>query len=230
MADMRSSLNCAHTMPFGQPWDAGSIERILHLYRARETAAYADGYRAVPIFKNSGAPAGASLVHPHTQVLALRAIPRSVAARLDRLTLDCDVCATVLADGPRSVARSAEFSAYVPNGSRTAFEVRIAAFAHTARFSSCSDTTLADLAATLRDVLKRLAVTLGEDFPFNMIVQSAPCDARAESLMHWEIELVPRNENFGGFEVGTGGFMVSRAPEDAAGILRGATAGSALDG
>jgi hypothetical protein len=40
--------------------------------------------------------------------------------------------------------------------------------------------------------------------------------------MHWEIEIVPRLENFGGFEIGTGGFLVSRLPEDAAGLLRAA--------
>jgi UDPglucose--hexose-1-phosphate uridylyltransferase len=70
--------------------------------------------------------------------------------------------------------------------------------------------------------MRRLAATLGESMPFNIVVQSAPRDSRAVSLAHWEIEVIPRIESFGGYEVGTGGFLVSRLPEEAAQILRSA--------
>ena len=111
----------------------------------------------------------------------------------------------------------------MPDGSRTAFEVRIAPVAHAARFSEAPDAGLLSVArAVLARAMKRLAATLGEEVPFNIIVQSAPRDSRALALLHWEIEVVPRLENFGGFEIGTGGFLVSRTPEDAAGILRAA--------
>ena len=197
-----------------------AVERILRAYRDRETAGYADGYAFVSIFKNSGAPAGASLRHPHAQVIALRALPRSIAARLERLTTeDCVVCSALLC-AERIVERTPDIVAYVPDGSRTAFEVRIAPALHAARFSQSSDALPAVLADAVSSVMKRLAATLGEGVPFNIVVQSAPRDSRAEALMHWEIEIVPRIENFGGFELGTGGFLVSRVPEDAAAILR----------
>jgi UDPglucose--hexose-1-phosphate uridylyltransferase len=198
------------------------IERILRAYRERERVGYADGYAFVAIFKNSGSPAGASLRHPHAQVVALRALPRSIAVRLGRLDAACATCAVAGAGGGRLVLRSADFVAYVPDGSRTAFEVRIAPAEHGARFSQSADALLPALARAVAEVMKRLAATLGEDVPFNVVVQSAPRDLRAEALMHWEIEVVPRLENFGGFEIGTGGFLVSRTPEDAAGVLRAA--------
>jgi UDPglucose--hexose-1-phosphate uridylyltransferase len=196
------------------------IEQILRAYRERERAGYADGYDFVAIFKNSGRAAGASLRHPHAQVVALRAVPRSIAARLERLAIACATCAVVSAGAARVVLRISGLVAYVPDGSRTAFEVRVAPERHAARFSESDDAMLRALAEAVSGVMKRLAATLGEDVPFNVVVQSAPRDARAQALMHWEIEIIPRVENFGGFEIGTGGFLVSRAPEDAAGILR----------
>jgi UDPglucose--hexose-1-phosphate uridylyltransferase len=197
-----------------------AFERILRVYREREAAAYADGYAFVSVFKNSGGAAGASLRHPHAQVLALRAVPRSVADRIARIRHDCGVCALARGAADRVVVRTPEVVAYVPQGSRTAFEVRIAPAAHAGRFCASGDGFAAELAGVLADVMKRLAATLGEDVPFNIVVQSAPSDPRAEALMHWELEVVPRLENFGGFELGSGGFLVSRLPEDAAGILR----------
>ena len=202
--------------------DARTIEGILRVYRAREAAGYADGYAFVAVFKNSGAAAGASLRHPHAQVVALRRPPLSVVTRLERLTGTCGSCAIVAAADERIVAQTPGFTAYVPDGSRTAFEVRIAPAVHAPRFSQSADDAPAELAAILHDVLERLRATLGEDAPFNIIVQSAPHGSRAQALVHWEIELVPRLENFGGFELGTGGFLVSRLPEDAAAVLRAA--------
>jgi UDPglucose--hexose-1-phosphate uridylyltransferase len=203
---------------------APEIERVLRVYRSREAAGYADGYAFVAIFKNSGRAAGASLRHPHAQVVALRALPRSIAARLDRLPAACGVCAALAVGGDRVVERSADCVAYVPDGSRTAFEVRIAPLLHGPRFSTAPDELAGALAAMLDGVLKRLAATLGEDVPFNIVVQSGARDPRADASVHWEIEVIPRLENFGGYELGTGGFLVSRMPEDAAGVLRAAGA------
>jgi UDPglucose--hexose-1-phosphate uridylyltransferase len=201
---------------------AAGIERILGVYREREAAGYADGYAFVSIFKNSGRAAGASLRHPHAQVVALRALPLSIQARLERLSSGCGLCAFVSGKSAQIVARTAEFVAYVPDGSRSAFEVRIAPAIHAARFSDSAAALTAELAEMLDEVMKRLAATLGEAFPFNLVVQSAPRDSMAEARMHWEIEIVPRSENFGGYELGTGGFLVSRLPEDAAAVLRAA--------
>jgi UDPglucose--hexose-1-phosphate uridylyltransferase len=202
--------------------ERAEIERILGVYRERERAGYADGYAFVAIFKNSGSAAGASLRHPHAQVVALRLVPRSIAARLERLNPACETCAVVRAGGERVILRTADIVAYVPDGSRTAFEVRVAPVEHGARFAQSAAALLPALAEVVAGVMKRLAATLGEDVPFNVVVQSAPRDSRAEAFVHWELEVVPRLENFGGFEIGTGGFLVSRVPEDAAGILRAA--------
>lgn len=204
--------------------DPATVERILRVYAGREAAGYADGYGFVAIFKNSGAGSGASLAHPHAQVVALRAVPPAIAARVERLTPACEVCRSCAAPSERIVERFDDVIAYVPNVARLAFEVRIAPAVHAARFSESSSGTLRALAEAVSSMLKRLAAILGEDVSFNMIVQSAPADRRAQTLMHWELEVIPRAENFGGFEIGTGGYLVSRTPEDVAHRLRAAGA------
>jgi UDPglucose--hexose-1-phosphate uridylyltransferase len=201
--------------------DRAALATILEVYRAREAAGYDDAYAYVTVFKNSGDRAGASLHHPHSQVVALRAVPRSVLARLALLEPDCRVCRIAHGEDARIVARTARTIAYVPDGARTDFEVRIAPLAHAGRFSATESAVATDVAQAMADVMKRLGATLGEAFPFNIVVQSAPCEPRADRL-HWEIEIVPRLESFGGFELGTGGFLLGRLPEDAAAILRAA--------
>jgi UDPglucose--hexose-1-phosphate uridylyltransferase len=198
---------------------AGEIERILALYREREAQALADGHAYVAVFKNSGAAAGASLHHPHSQVVALRRIPLSVEARIGRLIAPCDVCGAAADASERRVADFGEIVSFVPDGSRSGFEVRIAPRAHMARFSDWT-ADLWPVAAAVADAVERLGATLGEQVPFNAIVQSAARDRRAEAYGHWEIEIIPRIENVGGYELGTGGFLVSRLPEEAARILR----------
>jgi UDPglucose--hexose-1-phosphate uridylyltransferase len=202
--------------------DAAALRSILRVYRDREAAGYADGYGYVAVFKNAGVAAGASLAHPHAQVVALAGIPVSIAARVGRLSATCGVCAGLRDESGRQVAATPDVVAYVPDGSRSAFEVRLAPVVHAPRFSHTSEAELEAAAVVLADVMKRLAATLGEGMPFNVFVGSAPRDARAHAFMHWEIEVVPRLENFGGYELGTGGFLVSRLPEDAAAILRAA--------
>jgi UDPglucose--hexose-1-phosphate uridylyltransferase len=203
----------------------GELQGVLELYAQREAAGFADGYAFVSVFKNSGAAAGASLRHPHSQVIALRDIPPSIAERVRRLGPDCPVCAEAAAPGERTVLRSMHAVAYVPCAARTAFEVRIAPVGHAPRLSA-GGAALAPVAALAASIMRRLRAVLGADVPFNAIVQSAPRDARAEAHQHWELEIVPRVENLGGFELGTGSFLVSRLPEEAAGILRGAPNGA----
>jgi UDPglucose--hexose-1-phosphate uridylyltransferase len=207
------------------PWallDRTEIERVLRVYRDRETIVYAEGFAYAAIFKNSGAAAGASLRHSHAQVVALRFLPRSIAARIERLGAACATCAATASASEQIVLRTPDFTAYVPDGSRNAFEVRIAPVRHAPRFSECGDDEVTALAEALTGVMKRLVATLGEAMPFNVVVQSAPRDPRASALQHWEIEVVPRLERFGGYELGSGGFLVSRTPENAAAILRAA--------
>jgi UDPglucose--hexose-1-phosphate uridylyltransferase len=199
---------------------AAEIAQILRVYRARERAGYDDGYAYVTVFKNAGRAAGATLTHPHAQVVALWALPLSIRARLERLPEACAGCEPPADLAERIVDERGGFYAAIPAASRFTYELRIAPRAHLSRFAEADDAALEAVAALLGGALKRLRATLGERLPFNLVVQSAPRTAAAERVLHWEIEVIPRTENFAGFELGTGSFFVNRLPADAAATLR----------
>ncbi len=55
--------------------------------------------------------------------------------------------------------------------------------------------------------------------PYNVVVHTAPPGV-ATREMHWHLEIVPRTSVVAGFELGSGIFANSVAPEHAAKILR----------
>jgi len=127
------------------------------------------------------------------------------------------------------VALSERFVAYTPYASRSPFEMTIAPIAHAHDFAAAPDEDIVALGEICRDVLARLKVTL-KDLPYNFVLHSAPnVDSEPvaaghldtlERDFHWHLEIVPRVRQLAGFEVGTGFYVNSMLPEDAARFLR----------
>jgi UDPglucose--hexose-1-phosphate uridylyltransferase len=69
------------------------------------------------------------------------------------------------------------------------------------------------------------------DAPFNMVVHTAPFRktkkggywTTIEEDYHWHIEIIPRLSGVAGFEWGTGAYINTMPPEDAARYLREVT-------
>jgi len=72
----------------------------------------------------------------------------------------------------------------------------------------------------LTDALRRMHATLGADFAYNVVFNSAPRDD-ARPFHNW-IDIVPRLGVKAGFELGTGVLVNAAAPDAAAGMLRDA--------
>ncbi len=175
------------------------------LLRGRSQALAAAGHRHVQVAVNQGRAAGASIAHPHAQVLALDFVPPAVAAALDRYAAaGVDL---VAADRERAeslgafVVADGDAAAWCGTASSSPFEVRVAAPTAGARFSAAPDRALAAVAVTVRDTLRRLAVVLSHP-PYNVVVYDAP--TVGDSPYHWWVRVVPRLEVPAGFELGTG--------------------------
>lgn len=83
------------------------------------------------------------------------------------------------------------------------------------------DGEAAELFTTLRSVLWRLAQEVGE-VPLNWYLHSLPNPvAETAASYHWHLEIRPRLGEAGAFEIGTGTYTNTFAPESAAEILRG---------
>ncbi|MFO0974185.1 MAG: galactose-1-phosphate uridylyltransferase [Phycisphaerae bacterium] len=184
--------------------------------------------RWVSIFKNHGLAAGATLAHPHMQLLATAVVPPAVHARLDRLEAftkehGCSLFDVLLeeelAGGRRIIAANDEFVALAPWASIAAYEMWIVPRAAVPFYGELSDESLPLLGTLLCDCLRRLRAVLG-DAPHNVLIHSGPRLLRAADHDRCLVRIIPRREGIAGFELSSGMFINAVPPDTAAETLR----------
>ncbi len=209
----------------------GDVEALLRAYRARYRAhAPNPALAQLVVFKNFGEDAGASLAHPHSQLIAAPVISSQILERLALFKrhrevhgtcLACDVLADELADGARILHQSRAFVAFTPWAALSPFHTWIMPRQHAAHFGDLGDDDVVDLAQTLRRVLRMLHFGLG-DPQYNYVIRSAPL-RHGDDGTHWYLSIVPRVSKRAGFEFGSGMYINPTWPDDAAAFLRGVT-------
>lgn len=215
---------------------AAHVRDVLRVFQMRIRAIERDlHYQYVQVFKNKGKEAGASLSHPHSQIVATPIVPKRVkeemygADRLFRTFKECAFC-RILRDeeaaGARLVAGDGHFTAFSPYAARFPFEMAVYPRRHSAFFTEVTEEELASLAAVLKDVLTRLKATVG-DPPFNMVLHQAPNPQLSlkrwpemRERSHWHLEIIPILTKVAGFEWGTGFYINPVPPETGAQFLR----------
>jgi UDPglucose--hexose-1-phosphate uridylyltransferase len=214
------------------------IERILQAYRERTLSLRSDPrWRYVLIYKNQGTEAGATLQHSHSQIAALPMVPKepleefAAAEKHYAAAGRCIYCTIIESErenGARMIAENSEFLVFCPFASRVAGETWILPKRHISSFDS-QNADLSALARALGDLLKRLDLRF--DRPaFNYFIRSNPLREPENPYYHWHLEILPKLQYVAGFEWGSGVFMNSLAPEDAARLLRGSgSCGSAAN-
>ncbi len=190
------------------------IAEILKVYRLRYRELWREPTtKYVQIFRNWGPLAGASLPHPHTQILAMPFVPeypqRELLAMKKRPIL-CEMLQKELEHGKRIVGETDDFVAFAPFASRFAFETWIVPREHRPDFGEADDDELLQIAGLLKSIVTGLKRAIGE-FSYNLIVHSMP-----DRYFHYHIEITPRIAGLAGFEVGTGVNINTVLPEDAA--------------
>jgi len=192
-------------------------------------------YQYIQVFKNKGKEAGASLSHPHSQIVATPIIPKRVkeevwsSDRFFRKTKKCLFCRTLeqeITAKERLIRINSHFAVTAPFASRFPFEMRVLPLQHSPFFSKVSDAELLSLADSLKAVLAKFKNILS-DPPFNVILHQGPHPVLArktwpnvESLFHWHLEIIPVLTRLAGFEWGTGFYINPVPPELAASYLR----------
>jgi UDPglucose--hexose-1-phosphate uridylyltransferase len=210
-----------------------NVGEILVAYRERLLALRKDPrLEYVLIFKNHGVAAGASLEHPHSQLIATPILPELIAEELEGAAryfrmkercVWCDVVRQERRDGTRLVQEEEGFVAVAPFAPRFPFETWILPTAHRPSFESIQADEVDALARLLRDLIARLG-RLFEDPPYNFALHTAPLKDADPEHFHWHLELMPKLTRLAGFELGTGFFINPTPPEDAARFLRQARA------
>ncbi len=183
---------------------------------------------AVPFF-NWGPNAGASVWHPHYQILALPLVPEHSAQSLagakayfkkNHRCLRCDIIKTERAAKKRVVAENKGAIAITPYASKVPFEVRILPKAHHEYFYKTPSRAVADVTQLLQTVLRQLKKHVN-DPDYNVFVHEAPLDGEKHDYHHWHVEVLPRISTPAGVEFSTGIFINIVEPAMAASIVRG---------
>src|SRR5262249_39478379 len=161
------------------------LDALRHRYRM---LIQARDVKFISIFKNHGRPAGATIDHPHFQLLATSIIPPITLATLARLESFSKenggpffdvLIEEELETNRRVVAANDEFIALAPWASQSPYELWIIPRDPLPFFSDLTDDHLPLLATLLRDCLQRLSGRLNNP-GYNLIIHSGPRTLRAQ--------------------------------------------------
>ncbi len=180
----------------------------------------------VQIFRNYGPEAGASLSHPHSQIIATPMVPSIIAQEQDaskayfaqnKKCFFCDLIEKE-ASGPRAILENEHFLVFAPYASITPMEFWIMPKRHSPNILDLTETEILALAKTLKTSLKALKELLN-DPPYNYGFHMA-INRDAQNYYHWHIEVYPKLAIWAGFELSTGIYINTVTPETAAQALK----------
>jgi UDPglucose--hexose-1-phosphate uridylyltransferase len=199
-----------------------------HLDRLRYLSSK-DYVEYVSIFRNHGLEAGASLSHPHSQLVAMPFIPRVIDEEMKasdkfwKRKKKCVYCEILRRErkGPRFIHENDNFAAFAPFASVNPFEFWILPKNHSSSIIESTREEVKGLAEILRVSLGGMRSLL-KDPPYNYGFHIAPTSEEDHSYFHWHLEVYPKLSIWAGFEKSMGVFINTIPPEDAAESLRGA--------
>ncbi|NJN67642.1 MAG: galactose-1-phosphate uridylyltransferase [Chloroflexaceae bacterium] len=128
----------------------GEIQEVLAIFQRRGRAMAKDPrIQHITYFKNHGERAGASLLHPHSQIIALPVVPSNVQRRIEETQRyydeyrQCAVCMMLedeTARRERIVVEGQHFAAFLLYAALSPFHMWIVPYEHRRCFSSPSRT------------------------------------------------------------------------------------------
>jgi len=220
-------------------------QRMAELYASDPRLKY------VLVFKNFGPAAGASIPHTHSQIIATPVVPENVQNEVthsreyaqkfgqcifcslidEALTYEATIYDRESGEirrkvnvGQYVIERGERFVAIKPFASRFEWEIHILPLQHEADFLQTSSEDIADFARVLKRTMARLDKVVG-GVQFNFFLHSLPHGDEynnCQDSYHWHLEICPRTSIPTGFELGSGLFVSTVSPEEAAEALRNA--------
>lgn len=190
-----------------------------------------DEVRYIHIIQNHGVQAGASVIHPHSQIFAIPFLPHRIENELEGTRnyfavngacVYCEMIMHELRSGERIVLDTPEFLVIAPYASKMPFEMHIMPKVHRASFHEISISERQALSRVMKDVFSRLYDRM-KNPAYNYYIHTVPFGRAIESKLHddrksyhWHIVILPRVNVWAGFELGTEVYVNVMPPEQAA--------------
>ena len=205
------------------------IKELLDVYQDR----YLDLMREpkinyISIFHNHGVEAGASVAHPHSQIIATPVLDPKIKRSLEgsknyfKHNKKCGHCLMNEWDKKnkeRVIFENKEFLVVCPFASSSAFQISISPKKHLPYFERISDKQKGYLAEAFFVAMRKLNKGL-DDPAYNFYLHTAPCDGRNHDYYHWHWVIAPKTSIMAGFELCTGIEISTIEPEKAAEYLK----------
>jgi UDPglucose--hexose-1-phosphate uridylyltransferase len=205
------------------------VEEIFLAYRERYITLNQDPrFELVLIFKNHGMAAGTSVRHPHSQVIAAPITPLHIRHRLNEAMRffddngECVFCVMLqkeLAIKERLVFETENFAVFVPFAASSPFEIWVLPKKHDSSFQSTTPERTKELGFVMKTILAKLYKSL-RDPDYNYVIHSSPSHEKDVEFYNWHIQIIPRVTAVAGFELGSGIYINTVIPENAAKFLR----------
>jgi UDPglucose--hexose-1-phosphate uridylyltransferase len=176
-----------HHASFTSLGERGSAP-VVELWSARTAALAARndvGY--VFVFENRGRAIGATIDHPHSQILAFGAIPPVPGAEL--AAVNCFLC--IAQDARLVVDRNGGWVATVPWAPSWPYEMVLFPSDHVADLPDAGERSRGELAGLLVASLRRIEQLLGADEPYMLWFHQRPADGAPWPTAHLHAHLAP---------------------------------------
>lgn len=185
---------------------------------------YENQDKEVIIFNNRGGKAGASITHPHSQIIAAKGFPGILEDEKESALhyynernscFWCDKLKKDLEEGSKIVHESPHFVVHTLDASRWSYETRIVPKEHRPNFGYMQEREIQDLAHVLKTLLGAY------DRLFNRPDRNFWVHTMRYEPYHWHIGVMAHLKVLGALELGAGIWVSDKAtPEDAAAQLR----------
>lgn len=205
------------------------IKEVIDVYQERYLALMNEKFvNYISIFHNHGKEAGASVAHPHSQIIAIPVMDPDIQANIigsraffntHKKCIFCEMNKWDIKNKKRVVFENKEFIAVCPFASKVAFEVSISPKNHNAYFERINENQKLALAQALQAVTRKLYKGLNNP-AYNFFLRTAPCDNKNYDFFHWRLNIMPKTSIWAGFELGAGIEISTIEPEKAAEYLR----------
>lgn len=182
----------------------------------------------ISIFHNHGVEAGASIVHPHSQIITTPLIDSDLRKAIlnsnryykkNKKCVYCEMNNWEKKTKKRIIFENKDFLALCPFASKSAFQVIVSPKKHLPYFEKITEKEKYQLAEAFKMALSKLYKGLN-DPAYNFYLHTAPCDGKKYPHYHWHWTILPKTSTWAGFEIGTRMEISTIEPEKAAEFLR----------
>lgn len=217
-----------HEKSIGQ-FDRNTMKELLDAYHARYLELMAKPFvNHISIFHNHGKEGGASVFHPHSQIITTPLVDIDLKGALSnakkyfqksKKCIYCQLNDYEKKAKERIVFENKEFLIICPFASKSAFEMIISPKKHLPHFEKITEGEKWELADAFLAALSKLYKGLNNP-AYNFYLHTSPSDNGKYPFYHWHWTILPKTATWAGFEFGARMEISTIEPEKAAEYLR----------